>query len=262
LPENNALLWRLTHKDAPGISFLFGTMHVSDERAFGQTESLLRAISLTDAFAAEFDSSEAQSVSTSDSLRLPHGITLESLLGKSHYPRIRAHLHRYTGLDIAAYNDFIPFMVIQAIHMGFLSSDRKMHLDEFLETEARIMGKRILGVESLEEQIQVLSKLPLDWQRKELVSLSRRIPAFRKQLNRLTEMYARGDVRQIYQSGRQRLGKLREIMLFQRNRIMASRIHHMAMEQTLFAAVGAAHLSGKEGLLALLKAKGWKCRPA
>ena len=249
------------HPEVRGISYLFGTMHVSDERAFGQMEKVIRAISATDAFAAEFDTAEIQETDTSAALRLPNGVTLEDILGTRHFPRVRRHILRYADLDIAAYNTFIPFLVIQAIQENFLSADRKQSLDEFLETEARNLGKRILGIESLEEQLEVLSHLPIDWQRQQLISISRRLPGIRDQMNRLAEMYARGDIRQIYQSGRQRLGKYRSVLLFRRNRKMAARIHAIAKEQPLFAAVGAAHLAGREGVLALLKSRGWRCRP-
>ena len=261
LPANNALLWRLKHPDATGISYLFGTMHVSDERAFGYLDKVMGAISATEAFAAEFDTAEMHQTDTSAAWQLPNGVTLEDILGVRHFPRVRRHILRYAGLDIAAYNPYIPFIVIQAIHERFLSAERGQSLDEFLETEARGLGKRILGIESLEEQLEVLAQLPIDWQRQQLISLSRRLPGIRDQMNRLADMYARGDIRQIYQSGRQRLGKYRAVMLFQRNRKMAERIHNMAQEQALFAAVGAAHLAGKEGVLALLKARGWRCSP-
>ncbi len=236
-------------------------MHTADRRAFSHLEKALGAIEAVEAFALEFDTSELEQVDTSAYLMFPDGETLTDYLGERSYRRVYKHLLRQTGLDISYYRTYKPFWIIQAVDQLVLASEGELSLDEYLEREARAMGKKVLGIETLSEQLQVLSGLSLEWQMKMLVSLSRNVPQYRREMHHLAELYVRGDVRQLYRSGKKRLGPHRELMLYRRNRVMAGRINSIAGHQTLFAAVGAAHLSGKFGLIALLKAEGWRCRP-
>jgi len=57
------------------------------------------------------------------------------------------------------------------------------------------------------------------------------------------------------------MGKLRKMMIDDRNFIMADRIAKMTSQQTAFVAVGAGHLGGKKGVLRLLKLKDIKLKP-
>jgi uncharacterized protein YbaP (TraB family) len=54
---------------------------------------------------------------------------------------------------------------------------------------------------------------------------------------------------------------MRKLLLYERNTIMAERFAEIARQESLFCAVGAGHLSGKKGLLRLLKKEGFKVRP-
>lgn len=49
------LLWRITGKAGHHISYLYGTMHLTDERVFNLSDSLYEAIHRADGFAMESD---------------------------------------------------------------------------------------------------------------------------------------------------------------------------------------------------------------
>ena len=53
---------------------------------------------------------------------------------------------------------------------------------------------------------------------------------------------------------------LRSLLIYERNERMAARFAELAFEKTTFAAVGAAHLDGKKGLLRLLKMGGFSVK--
>jgi uncharacterized protein YbaP (TraB family) len=55
--------------------------------------------------------------------------------------------------------------------------------------------------------------------------------------------------------------KLRKKVIYDRNHHMASVIDHLDANIQYFVTVGAGHLSGKSGLLSLLKKAGWKLKP-
>ena len=76
----NTLLWKITAPEnysdgIPPVSYLFGTMHVRDERAFGWLELALSRMELCEVFATEFDFSEIDPIAMEAAMRLPMGIT-------------------------------------------------------------------------------------------------------------------------------------------------------------------------------------------
>lgn len=256
-----SLLWKCRHADAPGDSYLFGSMHVRDSRAFAGLPPVYDAIGQCDAFAAEFNLDEASQQDVSLALQLPDGQTLRTLLGDRNYDKLRRVFRRSVGIPLDAFSGMLPFALSNLIDSGLLPAQQHAPLDEHLWQYAKQAGKTMYGIETLEDQLGVLDSLDLAHQTHGLLQLARNLPGHRRQLNRLAELYVQGNVRQLYRSSRKSLGKYRKTMLFDRNSNMAHRFDEIAKETTLFAAVGAAHLWGGYGLVRLLKAKGWKCQP-
>ncbi len=57
-PLSNTLLWRISGKNGTKPCYLYGTMHLTDERVFNLGDSLYAAIKQTDGFATEVDPNE------------------------------------------------------------------------------------------------------------------------------------------------------------------------------------------------------------
>lgn len=256
-----SLLWKCEHPAAPGTSFIFGSMHVRDSRAFAGLKPVYAAMEQCDAFAAEFDLDQSQVEDISHVLQLPDGQDLRSLLQKNHYEKLRRALMRTGGIPLDAFSNMLPFALSNMIDAALLSTQQHLPLDEHLWRHARQADKSMHGLETIEEQLAVLSNIDIEYQLHSLMRLARNLPAHRRQLNHLADLYVQGNVRQLYLASRKSLGKFRKTMLFDRNLVMAQRFDTLARQTTLFAAVGAAHLWGGYGLIRLLKAQGWKCRP-
>jgi len=94
-----------------------------------------------------------------------------------------------------------------------------------------------------------------------LSDISKNISGFSKEHHKMTTLYEQQDIHQMYRSTKKSIGGARKILLYNRNAIMAERIERMAREQTIFSAVGAAHLAGKKGVIKLLKNAGLKVKP-
>lgn len=256
----DALLWRFEREDAPGPSFLFGAMHVRDNRAFAHLDGVYAAIEQCEAFAAEYHLGESEPQYLNDALQLPEGQTLPGLLGDRRYARLRRSMLKMSGIDLDQMPNIVPFALLNMADYSEFASDHEFSLDEHLWHFAAERAKEMRGLETFGEQIQVLQNIPLDHQVKALLDLSRHMPRHRRQMERLTRMYVEGNIRQLYQSSRKGLGKLRKPLLFERNRIMARRWDALARHTTLFAAVGAAHLGGGHGMIRLIKKMGWKAK--
>ena len=73
--------------------------------------------------------------------------------------------------------------------------------------------------------------------------------------------YLDADLRSLYIYTKKSLGKSRNHLLYKRNERLADRMVTIGKESSLFAAVGAAHLWGKFGVIRLLKKKGFQVKP-
>ncbi|MFN0212772.1 MAG: TraB/GumN family protein [Saprospiraceae bacterium] len=257
----NSLLWKVTPRAGGRDSYLFGTMHVRDLRAFGWLELAKDYVAECDVFATEFDFSETDSAALSVALELPEGKDLEQLLS----PQAWKHLDRYAQKKLGAkaeiFRDQHPMTVSTALSMAFLLEESAHSLDETLWQHARALGKRTTGVETFADQLATLRKIPFEQHLKSLTWLLKNYGRHKTRLHKMMRRYANGEIQALYQSAKKDAKGMRKILLFQRNLLMARRFAEIADNEPLFCAVGAGHLAGGKGMLRLLKKSGFKVRP-
>lgn len=260
LPAKNTFFWQLSDPGLIKETFLLGTMHVQDLRAFSNLEFIKEKIDSADAFAAEYHLGD-KNMGLAAKLGLPAGVSLNGLIPEKKYFKLRKIILKSTGIDLDYFQNISPFMLTGLIGSQLLGKHMPQSLDEHLWNYARDHNKTMLGIETFEEQIQVLEQIPLDDQVKMLLGLGKNINRFRKHTLHSANLYQQGKFKQLTKSVIKNAGKLRKVLVYQRNEIMADRIHALAQGQRLFATVGAGHLGGGKGVLRLLKRKGVKVSP-
>ena len=259
--KKNSLLWRIEHPEANAPSYVFGTMHVRDGRAFRFREMVEQKITECEAYAAEVSFEEMNQGVMADAMDLPEGQTLPQLMKPKVYKRLRKLFEKQTGLPLELFDNNLPLFVSNLLTERLLASDMPESLDATLWNYARQLNKITLGIESFAEQLQILASISLEYQLKSLRWMVKNFKRYRQQLRQLTRLYEEARIHQLYQSTRKQAKGMRKVLLFDRNQIMAERIAQLALEQSLFTSVGAGHLAGKKGVLRLLKHQGFKVRP-
>ena len=259
--KKKTLLWSVQFPEAEKPSFLFGTMHVQDKQAFTFIEKAYRTIELCDKIALEFDLDEVPQHVDPQLIRLPAGQTLDQLIRPKAFNKMRAQLLKSYQIDLWQLRFFTPMFVSNTITSLLLAKDMPFALDEQLWLYAKQKGIPGFGIETYQEQLAILNRIPLDQQLKALVMMVKHISAYRKKIKRMAEQYATADIYQIYKSAKKSASGVRHLLLYDRNAIMADRISQQAKIQAVFFAVGAGHLAGGKGVLRLLKHKGAKIRP-
>lgn len=258
--NKNTLIWQVITESCQA-SYILGTMHVRDERAFRFLNSFYEKIKACDVFATEFDLESAEFSAVEEVMLLPHDQNLKSLLPLKLYEKVDTLLKKQVGGGIASFERMKPIAVTNFLNECVLSKDRLMSLDETLWNFAKDNGKILRGIETFEEQISVLRDLSIDDQVKGLKTVAHNFGKFRKQLLRMTQLYEQADILKIYKSAKQSAKGGRKILLYNRNEIMANRVSEILETQTICVAIGAGHLAGKKGVLRLLKQKGYKIKP-
>jgi hypothetical protein len=259
--KKKSLLWQLDHPALARPSFLFGTMHVRDEQAFQFLHIVYHHLDHCDALATEYNVNEQASADLANVMFLPNNQQLADFFPFHQYQKLKGIVWKAFRINIDRYGRFQPLMLINIISEKLLQKDRPQALDLHLWQYAGQTGKLQVGIETLDEQLRILQAIPLDQQLQQLRNLGRKVTSFRKATLKNAAVYQYNDPQRIYQLVRRSSHGLRKLLLFRRNRIMAERIEKIVREQPTLCAVGAGHLSGKEGLIRLLKQRGFTLRP-
>lgn len=255
------MLWQLEHENFPAVSYLFGTMHVQDGRAFGKLGLVKEKIRACDQFAVEFDLNDRHISGSMSNTFLPNGQRLEDLISPRKFAKLRKILRKSIGLDIAHFQRMLPFMVLGLVSSSILRQDMPTSLDEELWAFAEGEGKTMHGIETLAEQMAVLAQISIPDQVKMLLSAGSNIRSYRRHLHHVTELYQQEDFQRLSKVTKRSAKGLRKLMLYRRNEVMADRIFRLASEASTFAGVGAGHLGGGKGVIRLLKKMGVVVRP-
>ncbi len=255
-------LWRITGQDTKGISYLLGTMHLKPNNGTSQAiKTYYNYIDLCEVFATEFPLNEVNPVTVSQFSLFPDGKKLTDFLPEKKFNKIEKQLLKSLGMPLRSLLRMKPLMIVNLISEQLLADLQPISMDRDLWNRAEKQGKELTGIETFEEQLQILERVPIDYQIKNLISISQKLTAYKKQLLHLSEVYESGDMQKLYQLSKKGLGSIRKFMIRERNHLMADRIHEKIKDHNLFCAIGAGHLAGKDGVLRLLKLKGLSVKP-
>ena len=255
--KKKTTLWKIGGQDLPAPSFLFGTIHIKDQRGFKTLSKAYEKIDRCDAFATEFDLSDHALHFDTNLVLLPDNQSLQDLYSEKKYHKLKKAFAKYGNLDLDRFQHFLPIFIVNMLTEQVLKRDQAVSLDERLWEYAKEKGKITLGIETYQEQFDILNKIDLKIQLKMLSDIGKNFGKFHKQLHSMADDYEKGEIQKLYKSGKKSIGKLKKILLFDRNIVMADRIIENAKRQSIFVAVGVGHLAGKKGLLKLLKDKGY-----
>jgi uncharacterized protein YbaP (TraB family) len=247
----SSLLWQLQPPHGQP-RWLFGTMHIRDNRVYWFGEKLYPLIQQADIYVGEME------LNIPEEITLPATYDIKEYLSISVYQKARKQILKSFNIDLDRFTNFHPLMVVSAISQSVLAAEHQVSLDEHLWHFAATQGKPTIGLESYMEQNTLLHNLDVIPLYKQLVKISRSPSSIGRQTQKALSWYMKGDIHQLYRITKSSMHGLRKEIIYKRNHIMANRICDFDMDKKYFIAVGAGHLSGKYGLLALLKRSGWK----
>lgn len=256
--SQDSLLWKIESPDNGQVSYLFGTMHVRDLRAFGWLDLALPHLAECDVFATEFDFSETDAEALAIALELPEDKDLQQWLSPQAWKNLDRYAHKKFGSSAEAFRHQHPMTVSTALSMAFLLEESAHSLDETLWKYARSMGKSTTGVETFADQLDTLRQIPFEQHLKGLTWLLKNYNRHKIRLYKMMQRYADGEIQALYQAAKKDAKGMRKILLYRRNKLMSIRFAQIASSQSLFCAVGAGHLAGGKGMLRLLKKAGFK----
>jgi uncharacterized protein YbaP (TraB family) len=257
--EQSSLLWKISGKNLRQPSYLFGTMHVQDERVFMAEDLAKEYISKCDAFAPEILLDEVNPADIQQHLMMKN-TSLKDLLSPDEYHMVDEYLQEKMGLGLIFFHRMKPFFLAAQMMQLDLPADRDAAMDMDFLNYARSQGKIILSVEKLEDQIRAVDQIPLSAQAAMLLQMIENQKNDAGTMEKMLNAYIAQDIERLYDltiSDTTAYEHFHDIFLSKRNKKMTGSIRKIAKKHSAFFAVGAAHLGGPDGIIALLRKKGY-----
>lgn len=266
--RDDGRLWRIAR---PGVadSFVLGTIHVADPRVARIAPPVAAALAQTRTLALETVPLPLPAADQDALEALPDGGRLEPLIGAAAYAQVRRALaaQGIAEPEMARLKPWAAMLKVARI----AAPDDERSLDENLFAAALGQRMRIEPLEAVAEQAVAFDMVPLDSQ----VALLAHALAHRDALATLTEpaiaAWSHGDLAALaaplgvvgdrHPEMRRHYDALAKHIVQNRTAVFHHRLFLALRGGRVFVAVGASHLGGRAGLLALLREDGYRVTP-
>lgn len=260
--ENNSyqLLWQIEKDAQSAPSYLFGTMHVKDKRAFNFSDSVMTSIEKCEIFALEVEADSIIGMMFGQMFESDTTDYLKDLLSTDEYKQFKLRFKERTGYEYDDLDSKNPMILDVMIQPDFSKPDDKQSfVDAYLYGIAKTMNKKTTGLEDIRTQMDMFSFASKKEQREMAMDLLEyNTDDYEGIYDKMAELYSTGDIGLMEDFFGEQSA---DSMLIARNHVMANSMERLMNENTTFAAVGTAHLWGEEGVIELLRKKGYMVNP-
>ncbi|NJC26843.1 TraB/GumN family protein [Neolewinella antarctica] len=283
--NDTTLLWKITTQGMQEPSYLFGTIHLIPEEDYFMPDRVLKALKNSQAVVFEIDPRDMQDpgkmMGMLGKINMNDGSSLKDHLDAAQYETVKGYFD----------DSGLPFMFLERMKPMFLSAmvgqdanpmgggipgmggmggltgikSYEMELTEIAETE----NKSISGLESMDFQLSLFDSIPYDEQATMLYDAvvddaKGEESDEPNQMDQMVDMYKRqavAEMANIMKEEGKEMARFEELLLTKRNENWAPTIKAAVATTPTFYAVGAGHLGGAKGVIALLREAGVTVEP-
>ncbi len=263
------VLWRVTADGPAGAghtSYVLGTMHTAGTEVIDSLAGLDGALECATVVYGEVDASDMKLSPAAMACAIaPSDSTLQRLLSPAALDSVCRYVSTF-GVDgartLEALGKMKPAMLDAFLEVRRAGASTDMAMDIALQHRATAMGKDVRALETAEQQVRMLMGTPVAEQLEALMESVRAPEAAQAASDSLVAAYRCQDLEAI---GRLLARGMREAyaerMVYARNRAWAAVLVPEMRCRSVLVAVGAGHLVGLEGLLAMLRSAGFDVSP-
>lgn len=263
-PFSEGVFWRIS-KDGEVVGHIFGTIHSNDERITRIPDKVMEVFAEARGYAIEaFPGSDLWNPyhgfqSIAGRMMLEDGKTLADVAGEDIASQVYAILKRNHAEEKFA-RRIKPWAAIHSLSIK--SEHQGPIIDQKLLDLAVVQDKDLYQIESPEELLAAFYGMPMDSQVSLLADKLRAYPAARGTMERIIHAYGREDLQEMMDLSTEFIdkspGKRRHHQAYLKHAIdvrsvvMAHYMREPFWDRGAFIAIGALHLYGESGVLALL----------
>jgi uncharacterized protein YbaP (TraB family) len=259
---DKGVLWKIEGNGLKTPSYLFGTIHINDKRVFDLQDSVLAKLKECSVSVFELDFDSMAGTMLTDGFEKAKKKNARELLSKNEVERLKVTLKaRNISTDNIEKENTIQ--IYRRYNYLLKKNQMSTFLDGYLFGIARSYGKQLLALETYAEQEAALNTLQEEEQKAVLLSLADSGFQSGRFEEKLLQLYLAENIEGLFYliTGPSGRGDFEEKILTKRNYVMDRRIDSLVQKHATFFAVGVGHLPGEEGLLGLLRKRGYRLTP-
>lgn len=278
LASQAQLLWKVSGNGLGRPSYIMGTYHFAPASMMDKIPGMQQAFEGCDVVVGEIEKESMMSPETqalmAQAMIAPLDSTLDKLFTPEDYRIVEEVFNKYfgnMGVKLSQMNTLKPSAIsvqmqaMQAVR-HFPNFNESEVIDMAVQTRANGMGRPSIGLETIEEQIDLLFNTPLTKQAEGLLDACKKDDLFKVQSSALVEAYMDQDLAKIESIMTDpALGgddaEAMDALVYDRNRAWVVKLVKMMPERAALVCVGAGHLPGDQGLLQLLRDRGYTVEP-
>ncbi len=258
--QPKSLLWRVQGGGMKHSSYLYGTMHSRDARVYEFADSVLPALERCSVFAVEqrIDTLVGQMVR--EMYDTSGGIRLRDVVQGKKLDSLSQFFAEKLGVPARMVPTLRVGLLMQLIEKEDVPKARRRptFLDAWLLGLARSFHKDLRAMEPYDGMTQLLDKIGVSMVQKLVEGDTTSTSESASAMERMLRAYRNQEVDSLYAlMTTDQDAELMASVLESRNNVMVQSFDSLHRKASLFAAVGAGHLGGTRGLVALLREKGY-----
>lgn len=262
--KTNALLWEISGNSLKQPSYLFGTIHMICKEDFTFSELAKQKFNASKQVYLELDMDDPKLQPVMMGLmQLPGNESLRNKLGENNFNKLDSFLKKQTNMNLAVFDRFKPMMVMSLLAQRLLSCAAMESYEMNFVKMASEQKKELLGLERVEDQVAVFDAIPDSLEIRSIMNMVNDFESQKKEFTRMSSLYKAQNLESLYQlmvASPEMMGS-QELLLDRRNRNWIHIMESAMKISSTFFAVGAGHLAGSQGVLELLRKKGYKVKP-
>ena len=261
--KTNTLLWEISGNGLQQPSYLFGTIHMICKEDFLISEIVKQKFNSSKQVYLELDMDDPQlQVTMMQQMQLPDKETLKNKLGESDFKKLDSFLQKEMNMNLVMFDKFKPMMVMSILAQRLLPCASMESYEMNFVKMATEHKKELLGLEKVDDQLGVFDAIPDSLEIRSIMNMVNDFESHKKEFSRMSSIYKTQDLDALYQLivGSPEMMGSQELLLDRRNRNWIPVMESAMKNSSTFFAVGAGHFGGSQGVLELLRNKGYKVK--
>lgn len=262
--DNNTLLWEISGNGLSTPSYLFGTFHLLCKEDIHFSTALKQTISNSKEIYLELDMDDPATLFGGIMLmNMKDGKKLKDLYTAEEYQRVADYFKDSLKTPIGLFQGMKPEFLLALLYPKMMPCNSVSSVEEEIMQLAKADKKEIKGLETMAFQASIFDSIPYEKQAEELLNAIDSMEKSRIYFGLMLSAYKNqqlNEIEKIINNPEFGIENNQDILLDNRNKNWVVQLKEIMKKGSVFIAVGAGHLTGKAGLIALLRAEGYVVR--
>lgn len=256
-----SLLWKISGNGLNKPSYLFGTIHLTCDTSLD--ENTLNALEATEQLYLELDMDDKSiQMQMMKLMMMKDGAKLSTLLSPEDFKILDEFMKKNLNMSVKLFDSFKPFMISSMLFPKMLDCKSKSVESELMKI-TKEQNEEIFGLEKAEDQMKVFDEISYQDQADELLkTVKDNLEKDKKEFQEMITIYQNKDIegmlKMMDDSDNKITSENQDVLLNNRNKNWIPIMIKIMKDKPTFFGVGAGHLAGEEGVIKLLRKKGYK----